>query len=284
VHFSPVRAVIRVKKSFLGLSKERYSPTENFPSSFFIQDITLYAGMDRIDVKMKSDWWETHMFLKVAFPVDVHSDIAAYEIPFSTIERTTKLDTLWEKARFEVPAHKWGDLSDKKGGISLLNNSKYGYDIHGNVMKLSLLRSPVWPDPTADRGKHCFTYSLYTHPGRWNDAFTVQRGYELNTPMIVRVVKKHSGELPKEFSFFSVSSPAVVLDTVKKAEDDDSIVLRLYEAYGKPETVTVKLFKAPVKVWETSLMEENPVEVPFKGREINLGFKKFEIKTLKVKF
>ncbi len=284
IHFSPVRAVIRVKKSFLGLSKDRYSPTEDFPSSFFEQDITLYAGVDRIDVKMKADWWETHMFLKVAFPVAVHGDNAAYEIPFATIERTTKMDTLWEKARFEVPAHKWGDLSDDRGGISLLNNSKYGYDIHGNVMKLSLLRAPLWPDPTADRGKHCFVYSLYTHPGKWNKAHTVQRGYELNTPMVVTVTDSHDGEFPKEYSFFTVSNSGVILDTVKKAEDDDSIVLRLYEAHGIPEEVSIRIFRKPVKVWETNLMEENPVVVPFSGKTIKLRFKKFEIKTLKIKF
>ena len=284
VHFSPVRAVIRVKKSFLGLSKDRYSPTEDFPSSFFIQDITLYSGIDRLDIKMKADWWETHMFLKVAFPVSVKSDKAAYEIPFATIERTTKLDTLWEKARFEVPAHKWADLSDGNAGISLLNDSKYGYDIHANVMKLSLLRSPVWPDPTADRGKHSFTYSIYTHAGKWNSSGTIQRAYELNTPLVTFVTKKHPGNLPLVYSFFSVDSSQVVLDTIKKAEDDDAIILRLYEAYGRPANVTLRVFRKPLMVKETNLMEESPADVTFKGSEIKLKFKKFEIKTLKLKF
>ncbi len=284
VHFSPVRAVIRVKKSFLGLSKSRYSPTENFPSSFFVQDITLYAGLDRVDIRMKADWWENHMFLKVAFPVSVRSDRAAYEIPFATIERTTKMETPWEKARFEVPAHKWADLSDGKAGISLLNDSKYGYDIHGSTMKLSLLRSPLWPDPTADRGKHSFTYSLYTHAGNWAQSHAVERGYELNQPLMAFLASKHPGKLPRSFSFFSVSSSGVILDTVKKAEDDGALVLRLYESRGKPEEVVLRLYKTPREVWETNLMEENPSPLGFKGREIPLKFKKFEIKTLKIKF
>ncbi len=284
IHLSPVRAVIRVKKSFLGLSKSRYSPTEDFPSSFFVQDITLYAGLDRVDIKMKADWWENHMFLKVAFPVSVRSERAAYEIPFAAIERTTKMQTPWEKARFEVPAHRWADLSDGKAGISLLNDSKYGYDIHGNVMKLSLLRSPLWPDPTADRGKHSFTYSLYAHPGTWAQSHTVERGYELNQPLLAFLVGKHPGKLPRRFSFFSLSSSGIILDTVKKAEDDGALVLRLYESKGKPEEVVLTLYKIPRGVWETNLMEENPVPLGFKGREVPLKFKKFEIKTLKIKF
>ncbi len=284
VHVSPVRAVIRVKKSFLGFSKSRYSPTEYFPSSFFVQDITLYAGLDRMDVKMKADWWETHMMLKVAFPVDVRSDKAAYEIPFATIERTTKFETLWEKARFEVPALKWADLSDSRGGVSLLNDSKYGYDIHGNVMKLSLLRAPVWPDPMADRGKHEFTYSIYTHAGSWKEAETVHRGYELNTPLQVFFAEKHKGVLPRTFSFFSVQPASVVLDTVKMAEDGRELVLRLYESAGKPTTAKISFFRSPVKVWVVNLMEENPKEVEFKGNSVSLSFHKFEIKTLKVKF
>ncbi len=284
IYVSPVRAVIRVKKTFLGLSKSRYSPTEDFPSSFFTQDITLYSGLDRVDVKMKADWWEDHMFLKVAFPVSISSKVAYYEIPFAAIGRSTEMKTPWEKARFEVPAHRWGDLSDGKAGISFFNDSKYGYDIHNGVMKLSLLRSPLWPDPTADRGKHNFTYSLYTHKGNWNQGETVRRGYELNTPMVVLVVGKHPGKLPKEFSFFSVDGRDVVLAAVKKSEDGDYLVFRLYEAHGRDAEANLKLFRKPKLVYEANLMEEKIGEVKFKGRVIPMKFKPFEIRTLKIKF
>jgi len=281
---SPVRASIQVKKSFLGLSKDRYSPTEDFPSSFFTQTITLYHNMDRIDVKNNVDWWESHMFLKVAFPVRVQNQIAVYEIPFAAIKRTTKNDTLWEKARFEVPALKWADLSDENGGISILNDSKYGYDIHSNVMKLSLLRAPTWPDPMADRGKHEFVYALHTHQGQWNDGDTVRRGYELNTPLRVVILQKHNGNLPSRKSFFSVKSSGVILDTVKKAVNDTDLVFRLYESKGTAEQASLRFYRKPARIVETDLMENTIRKLPVHGKELTLNFKKFEIKTIKVAF
>lgn len=286
VRESMVRKEIRVKKSFLGLEKSRYAPTEDFPSSFFEQSIVLYTGMDRIDIKTEADWWEEHMFLKAAFPVNVQNDVATYEIPFASIKRTTKSETLWEKARFEVPALRWADLSDKTGsaGISLLNDSKYGYDIHGNVMKISLLRSPNWPDPMADRGKHSFVYSLYTHPGDVTKGETVRRARELNNPLIPLMEKKHKGKLPPVFSFLSVKSGSVVLDTVKKAEDGKAMLVRLYESAGKPGTAEIEFFKAPTKATETDLMENKIKTLSTKGKTLSLTFKKFEIKTLKIKF
>ncbi len=282
VKTSPVRVVLRVKKSFLGLDKERYSPTEDFPSSFFTQDITLYRDLDRIDIKTEADWWESHMLLKAAFPLSIVDDYASYEIPFAAIRRTTKFETLWEKARFEVPALRWVDLSEKEYGFSLLNDCKYGYDIHGQVMKISLLRAPTWPDPMADRGKHRFTYSIYVHRGRWDEAETVKRGHELNSPLVALVTDRHRGEFPEVFSFFGVDSPGVILDTIKKAEKDTAFIFRFYESKGKAGTAVVNFFKAPKKIVETDLMENDLREIQFTGNKVSLDFKKFEIKTLKV--
>ena len=279
---SQVRAVIKVKKSFLGLAKHRYSPTEEFPSSFFTQYITLYRDLERIDIKTEADWWEDHMFLKAAFPVTVRSDQAAYEIPFAAIRRTTRQETLWEKARFEVPALKWADLSQEGYGISLLNDSKYGYDIHGNVMKISLLRAPTWPDPMADRGRHTFTYSLYPHPGQWQEADTVRRGYELNTPPMATTTGIHPGTLPLTHSFFTVKGDGVVLETIKQAEDPGALIFRLFESKGQAETAVLTFFKPVKRVVETNLMEQPIRKMADSGRSLSIAFKKFEIKTIKV--
>ncbi len=281
VKSSPVRIVLRVKKSFLGPGKSRFSPTESFPSSFFTQDIILYRDMDRVDIETEADWWEDQMFLKAVFPVDVESDTAAYEIPFAAIDRTTKFDTPWEKARFEVPALRWADLSQSQYGISLLNDCKHGYDIHGNVMKISLLRAPIWPDPAADRGKHRFTYSLYSHKGNWNDGQTVKRGRELNNPLIGVTTDRHQGTLPEEFAFFHLSATGVILDTIKRAEKGDGFILRLYESNGKNESAVLTLFKTPKKIFETDLMERETNELK-PDKRLPLQFKKFEIKTLKI--
>jgi len=284
VGISPVKAVFQVKKSFLGFSKDRYSPTEDFPSSFFTQYIILYRGLDRIDIKTEADWWEDHLSLKAVFPVDVISEKATFEIPFAAIKRTTRFESLWEKARYEVPALKWADLSDGKVGISLLNDSKYGYDVHGNIMKLSLLRSPTWPDPMADRGKHVFTYSLYTHKGDFNDADTVKRGYELNTPLITMQTEKHDGPQPSTASFCSLDGKGVILDTVKKAESGNALVFRLYESNGMLAKIALIFFKTPKKIIETNLLENDIKELPVTGNRLDLDFKKFEIRTFKIFF
>ncbi len=284
VNVSPVRVTVRVKKSFLGLSKERYSPTEDYPSSFFLQDITLYGRLDRIDVRMRADWWEDHLFLKAAFPVAVAADKATYEIPFAAIQRSTHRETLAEKARFEVPALRWADLSDAQGGISLLNDCKYGQDIHDGVMRLSLLRSPTWPDPMADRGTHEFTYSVYTHRGGWNDGDTVRRGAELNNPLLALVTDAERGTIEPEASVFGVEGDGVILETVKPAEKGAGLILRLYESKGRPASATLTMFREPVNVMVTDLMENPGGAVAFSGTKVPLQFAKFEIKTLLVTF
>jgi alpha-mannosidase len=176
------------------------------------------------------------------------------------------------------------DLSEKEYGFSLLNDCKYGYDIHGDVMKISLLRAPTWPDPMADRGKHQFTYSIYVHRGRWDEVDTVKRGYELNSPLAALVTDRHQGEFPAVFSFFGVNSSGVILDTIKKAEKDTAFIFRFYESKGKAGKAVVNFFKAPKKIIETNLMENDLKEIQFKGKQVSLDFKKFEIKTLKVLF
>lgn len=191
----PLRAVIRIK--------------QHFQNSTFAQDITLYAGVPRVDVKMQADWHEKHILLKVAFPLSAHNDKATFEIPYGSIERPTTRRTPVEQARFEVPAQRWADVSDAKHGFSLLNDSKYGYDAKGNVLRLSLLRSPEWPDPHADEGHHEFTYALYPHAGTWREAGTVRRGYELNSRLMVVPTGNHLGSLASEHSFIQVQADDV---------------------------------------------------------------------------
>ncbi len=280
---TPLRAVFEIKRSFLGLTKSRYSPTEDYPSSFFTQYVVVYSKIPRIDVFNKFDWWESHMLLKAEFPLRIKSEYAWYEIPFSAIKRTTRFNTLWEKARFEVPALRWADLSDGRVGVSILNDSKYGYDIHNGIIKLSLLRSPEWPDKMADRGKHEFLYSIYPHKGDFEIGDTVKRGIEVNTELIVFSAKKHNGKLPKEMSFFEIDGDSVILDSIKLSEDFDGLILRLYESEGKNSSIKLKFFKKPISIHETDLMENNLRRV-VPQKEVDLKFKKFEIRSFRVKF
>ena len=142
VERGPVRVVLRLDRDYLKPGKKKEFPTEDFPTSFFTQDIVLYAGSDRVDFTTAVDWWEEKTMLKVAFPLAVSDDVATFEIPYGSIERSTKLDDPWQAAKVEVPAARWADVSQDDYGVSLLNTAKYGHDVKGSTIRLSLLRSP----------------------------------------------------------------------------------------------------------------------------------------------
>ena len=270
IESGPLRAVVEVKN--------------HFQNSTFIRDVTLYAGVPRVDVKMTTEWHEKHILLKVAFPVSAHSNHATYEIPYGSVERPTTRNTPAEKAQFEVPAQRWADISDDKRGLSLLNDCKYGYDAKGNVLRLSLLRSPEWPDPHADEGHHEFTYSLYPHGGGWKDALTIRRGYELNYKLISMHVEKHEGTLPAEHSFVGTPDQNIIVSALKKAEDDNALVLRFYEWAGKTGDVKLQLPPGSVSASETDLMEKPIGTVSLVNNEVQVPTKPYEIKTIKVQF
>jgi alpha-mannosidase len=196
------------------------------------------------------------MLLKAAFPLAAASSKATYEIPFGAIQRPTTRNNSWERAQFEVPALRWADLGDGQHGFSLLNNSKYGYDGKDNVLRISLLRSPTWPDPDADRGHHHFTYALYPHTGDWKQALTVRRGYECNYVLQATQVQAHSGSLPAEHSYVTVKPENVVLTALKKAEDADGLIFRVYEWAGETSEVEIHLPGGATRAMVTNLMEK----------------------------
>ncbi len=266
----PLRAVIQIKN--------------HFQTSTFVRDIIVYAGVPRVDVKMMVEWHEKHILLKVAFPLSAHSDKAAFEIPFGSVERPTTRNSPAELAQFEVPAQRWADISDSKHGFSLLNDCKYGYDAKGNVLRLSLLRSPEWPDPHADEGHHEFTYSLYPHGGGWKDALTIRRGYELNYKLLSLSFGKHQGSLAPEHSFLQVQPDNVIVTALKRAEDQDSLVLRFYEWAGKESEVTVQLPPGAQSAEETDLMEKRLGSLSVHSSALSVHTKAYEIKTIKVQF
>jgi alpha-mannosidase len=251
--------------------------------STFSQYVSLDPTSDFVRVVTNIDWQEQHVLLKAAFPLAASGPKATYEIPFGSIERPTTRNNSFEKAKFEVPALRWADLGDNKQGVSILNNSKYGYDAEGNVLRLTLLRAPTWPDPDADHGRQVFTYTIYPHTGTWKDAQTVRRGYELNDPLRAEQVFAHTGELPAEYSFASVENPNVTLTALKKAEDADALVFRMYEWAGKASEVKLHVPKGADYAVESNLMEK--VEGPhlaLTGDVVTVPIKPYEILTVQV--
>ncbi|HTY01799.1 MAG TPA: glycoside hydrolase family 38 C-terminal domain-containing protein [Bacteroidota bacterium] len=284
VEAGPVRTVLRLRRDYLKPGTVKEYPTADFPSSFFTQDIILYNGLDRIDFTTDVDWWEDHTMLKVAFPLAVSDTVASYEIPFGWIQRSTQMRNSWEKAKVEVPAEKWADVSNGEYGVSLLNNAKYGYDIKGNVMRLSLLRSPKWPDPTADRGKHFIQYALYPHAGNWRDGQTVERGYEFDVPLIAVMTDAHKGALPERRSFVSLGPSNLVVSSMKKAEDGDAWIIQWYDAKGIDCNAELHLPKAPHKAFRSSFMEEDGTPLQVKGTTLSIPTKSRSVVTVKVYF
>lgn len=254
-----------------------------FLDSTISQKMVVYANQRRIDFKTEVDWQQEQILLKTAFPVDVRSTKASYEIQFGNVERNTHWNTSWDYAQFETVGHKWVDLSERDYGVSLLNNCKYGYDVKDKTIRLTLLKSGVYPDPEADQRKHSFTYSLYPHGGSWYQAGTVKEAYELNYPLKTVVTENSSGEEPQQKSFVEVKAESTILETVKKAEDSDHLVLRLYEYGNRREQVRVDLKREIEEVIECNLIEEDIQEVAFEKNYFEFEIKPYEIKSFKVK-
>jgi alpha-mannosidase len=253
--------------------------TRNFGNSRFTQRMVLDAGSRVLRFECEVDWQEEHKLLKVAFPVAIRSPRATYEIQFGHVERATHENTSWDQARFEVCAHRWADLGEAGYGVALLNDSKYGYDIRGNVMRLSLLRAPTHPDPTADRGSHRFTYALMPHPGDFREAGVTQAAEDLNAPLRIT-----QGDLPtaQRRSLVELDTRRVVVEAIKRAEDSDAVIVRLYEAWGGRCKARVRTTLPASRAFLCDLLERNREEVPVHGGVIELHFTPFKILTLKL--
>ncbi|MEY8749846.1 alpha-mannosidase [Alkalicoccobacillus gibsonii] len=253
--------LVSVEVALKGETKDVLRFQWTVSESVIWQNVIFYHHSSRIDFQTKVDWKETHKLLKVAFPVDIQTTKATYEIPFGAIERATHTNTSWEHAQFEVCGHRFADLSEGAYGVSLLNDCKYGYDVKGKTIRLSLLRAPKWPDPTADQGEHHFTYSLCPHQGNWIDANVTRKGYELNHPISIYQTDCHKGSLPSQKSFIQTDTTHGIIDTVKRSENGKGVALRLYESSGSRESFTIHSDLLEGKVFETNLLEEQPQEV-----------------------
>jgi len=267
----PFSATIRVKR--------------RWQKSTFVQDITLFAHSDQVEVANDFDWRERHQLLKVSFPLAASSEKATFEIPYGTIERPTTRNNSWEQTRFEVAALRWADLGDARRGFSLINESKYGYDAVGNTLRLTLLRSPTSPDPEADQGRHRFSYSLYPHAWDWKQATTMRRGYEFNYRMHAAQVQAHRGKLPVEHSFLQVAAETVVLTALKKAEDSDGLILRLFEWAGRAGEVVIKLPPRSTGATVTNLMEKpEGRQLPVRDDTIVVPIRPYEILSVRADY
>ncbi|MBE9043867.1 alpha-mannosidase [Pleurocapsales cyanobacterium LEGE 10410] len=228
-----------------GELRQRIRVTKQLNKSQFVQDYILENSSPILKIANTVDWQETQVMVKVAFPLKLNSDRVSYEIPCGVIERTTKPQTEEARAKWEVSGLNWADLTDNNGeyGVSLLNDCKYGYDAQSDRLRLTLLRSPLWPDPQSDRGIHHFTYAIYPHLNSWQEALTVQKAYELNTQIptvaIERRQPQEGSQLPPISELLNLSAANLILTALKMSENRE-LILRCYEAHGREAIFQLK--------------------------------------------
>ncbi|MGO1470628.1 MAG: alpha-mannosidase, partial [Tissierella sp.] len=251
-----------------------------FGKSKISQDMVLYSNSRRIDFKTFVDWNERQQLLKTAFELDIRSNEATYDIQYGNVKRPTHWNTSWDMAKFETVGHQWADLSETGYGVALMNDSKYGYDIKDNVMRLSLLKGPIFPDPESDIGKHEFVYSLLPHEGDYLQGKVADEAWSLNSPL--RILE---GEIKNTGQLIEVNSDsAVFVDAIKRTEDQNGLIIRLHDHTGGRRKISVNpLFE--YKEWgEVNLMEKDYNRRSISSEEgINFILKPYEIKTLLIK-
>ena len=265
----PLRATLEVQRRIL--------------HSEYTQRISLNYNSPRLDIDTQIDWRERHILLKVAFPVDILSPVATYEIQWGNVQRPTHRNTSWDWARFETCSMKWVDLSEGDYGVSVLNDCKHGHDIKDNVIRISLLRSPTMPDPEADQGEHRFTYSLLPHAGNWDEK-TIGAAYALNDPLVVYTPERTGSTSATQPvpALLAVDKPNIVIETVKRAEDGNGLIVRLFESQRRRGQITLTAGFELAEVWHTNLLEENGEQLSSQGKQVSFSIKPYEIVTLRL--
>ena len=247
-----------------------------YRKSVFTQDVIFYADNRRIDFATEAEWHECHRVLKASFPTAIRSTKATYDIQYGHVERPTHFNTSWDYARFEVCAHKWADLSEEGYGVSLLNNCKYGHSTRENVMSITLLKSGKNPGTECDMGHHAFTYALLPHTGTVASGNTIEESVKLNLP--ARVL---AGAASRMVSAFSCESQNVYFDAIKKAEDDDCLIVRIHECRGGHAEAELVPGVAMTAWQPCNLLEEVSGE-RVEASTIRTSLRPFEIQTFKI--
>jgi alpha-mannosidase len=264
IESGPIRGVLRVVR--------RYENTE------IVQDYRLSAHSRRLEIATRVRWRGRRQLLRAIFPFAIHTHEVWAETAFGAVSRPNHRNTPWDQARFEVPVHRWADLSEPGYGVSVLNTGKYGYSAHGNVLGISLLRAPIYPDPYADEGDHEFLYAIYPHAGDWRSG-TVQQAEEMHSPL--RVIQGSTQSVRPSLVQFTEKS--LRLACLKKAEYSDTIILRLYEPNGGRGHTTLETALPLQKASLVNILEEEDQELTIEDdRRITIPFKPFQVISLKL--
>jgi alpha-mannosidase len=273
----PLDPEARVEVVAAGPLFARLRVTRTLNHSAMTQEITLRRGSRRVDFSTVIDWNESHKLLKVNFPVDIRAHEAVHEIQFGHLARPNHMSRAFDADRFEVSAHKWTALVEEGRGCAVLNDCKYGVNVLGNSINLTLLKSALAPDMHADKGCQEFTYAFYAWNGTLYDSDLVREAYDLNVPVTLAAGAGGEGSL------FGLDAPNVVIEAVKPAEDGSGdVVVRLYEAKRTRTACTLRTSLPVTAAVETNMLEEAQGDLVVEGPEIALDLRPFEIKTIRL--
>jgi alpha-mannosidase len=266
IEHGPVRAALRIVR--------RHDNVE------IVQDYRLALRSRVLEIHTKVRWRGRRRFLRALFPFAIRAHEVWAETAFGAVARPNHRNTPWDQARFEAPAHRWVDLSEPSYGVSLLNNGKYGYSAHGNVLGISLLRSPIYPDPYADEGDHEFAYAIYPHAGDWRNG-TVQAAEDMHRPLRVSA----AGGTAAQPSLFRFGGNLLKFACLKKAEDSDDVILRIYEPYGDRGQTTLEAALPLKRAAIINILEDELDELVVEAeRRITISFTPFQVISLKLTF
>ncbi|MBR2868587.1 MAG: alpha-mannosidase [Clostridia bacterium] len=268
IESNAVRGVIRIKR--------------RFNKSLITQDIILTQNGESVIFDTTVDWHESDKVLKAGFDVAVKDTDATYDIAHGAAKRPTHWNTLFDLTRFEVAAHKWADLSEGGYGCSIINDCKYGYDIHGSHMRITLMRAPTCPDRTGDHGINTFRYAFYPHENDWRQE-TVQKALAFNILPVAKYNKDAvEGTLPADSFIAKTDKKNVIIDAVKKAQDGNGYIIRVVEEEQRRGNCRLDLGFAFDKVIECNMIEEDKAEIPCDAYGFDFAIKPFEVKTFRV--
>ncbi|MGH2534882.1 MAG: alpha-mannosidase [Thermomicrobiales bacterium] len=268
IEAGPLRASVRVERVWR--------------DSRIVQTYRLLAGSGRLDVETFVDWHERMVYLQARFPLAVRTHEATYETMYGAVRRATHRNTSWEATRFEVSGHRFADLSETGFGVALLNDGKYGHGAHGNVLTLSLVRGPLYPDPFADEGEHRFTYSLFPHAGDWTEADVVNEAIRLNSPLVATAASVASDTAP----LVEADGLPIALGAMKPADDGQGLILRVYEPHGARGTAILRFSRSVNRVVAMNLLEDPDPSgedgIERDGDVVRIAMRPFQVRTVRV--
>jgi alpha-mannosidase len=267
-------AVDRIELLESGPVCGRIRVTRRYRASTIVQTYVLAANSRRLDIETEIDWCDRRILLRTLTPAAVRSMNATFECAFGVVKRPTHANTSWDMAMFEAPAHRFVDLSEPGFGLAILNDAKYGHSVRGNVLGMSLLRSPIYPDPLADEGHHQFTYALMPHAGDWYEGGVREEAGDLNQPLLAMIGK---GLTIGSFAPLVISGVDVGLAALKPAEDRDGLILRVYEPAGRRGGLAL----APPPGWRIA-GSVNLLEEP-DGHDSSFEIKPLEVRSWRIK-